>query len=244
MEPAMILIKDSKSGITLMEVIVASILAVVILVALTQIDLTRMNLGNRARNPGISEAPLALANITRQLERSDRVVLPSADDVQFRYFIDIPANRTPGCQAPPFPATCLDDSANYRWGEFRHAQNAQGINFILFFDDTASGCATDYQFRDINNLAIQFQDATPAAPPPGGDPAVQDNNMILISVSSLNPQDPDATILTYTGEVAARGLPYSDVGATGVDSGSGTAAPGISNPPAQCCPGGWQCPPP
>jgi hypothetical protein len=226
MEPSPIINKHNglKKGITLMEIMVAAVIATTLLLAITQVDLTRTILGNWARSASKIEAPLALAHIIRQLQNADRVIIrnfSTAGDIQFRFW---------NCAAPA-TAACYGNPANARWAEYKR----DSTNNQLRFYPNASSCGTvGFRFFDITAFSVSFQDPTPSAPPPGGEPVTQDNNMVQISVTSVDPND-TSKIYTYAGEVAFRAGAYTDVGSTAIDSGCGLAQCGLADPPNAGC---------
>ncbi len=208
--------RANRRGMLLTELLVASAVGFVVLLAVSQVDVTRVyfmqELGRGARAE--SEAALALAHITRALQRADRVAL-LATGIQF---------RTPQGGA----GADLDLPASYRWAQYKLVGSQ-----IHFFDNIGAfgagpACGVDFLFDQISGLT--FAHADEAMPPPGGDPfapALEDNNVLLITVSWDADPGPGVDTKSYTGEVTMRSGAY-----TGVTTGLAPAA--VSNPNAGC----------
>jgi hypothetical protein len=209
-------------GVTLLELLVASIVGLVIILAIGQLDVTRILLSQHVRTvvPMQLEAGLAVNHMTRQLMRADVVSLLGADNIYL---------RIPECPTEPPPPECFDNAATYRWRQYRLAD--PGEDTLLYYSyDTTSSCDADEQFLGVSGLNIQYDDVAP--PPPGDDPPVQDNNVLELAVSWTdrrgNADPADDIVYTYTSEVTIRAGAYTDV-ATGLAGGSFT---GVS----PCCP--------
>lgn len=125
--------------------------------------------------------------------------------------------------APGFPlGTDFDTASNYRWKQYRYNSSLKQIRFY----DPASPCTVAFRFFDISSLSVTYKDESPL--PPGGDPPVQDNNVLELTLISTSGA-------TLTGEVTIRAGAYTNLGATAAgDSGTGLAPAGIANPPASC----------
>ena len=196
----------SSRGMTLLELLIASSLGLVVLLALGQVDVTSIILGNQAKSLSTfqAEAAFTMTHLARSLQQADRVNLISSSNVQIR----IPTG------------TSFDAPGNYKWVQYRHDSGSKEIRYV----DPASSCTVATRFRDIGSLDIRYRDESPA--PPGGDPAVQDNNVLEFTVSSTT--DPQTnTTFTFTGEVTMRAGAY-----TGLMTGLTSA--GVSEPPAAC----------
>jgi len=210
---------QSPRGITLLELLVASVLGLVVLLAIGQVDVTRVLLGQKVRTTTQfqSEAGLAVAHMTRQLVQADRINLISSDNAQFRYVV---------CPTEPPDPACYDDANNYRWAQYAYRDtDADGTpDAIRFYDDTNADCGVDLDFHDISNLTVAYRNETPEAPP-GGEPPVDDNNVLEMTVEWTEPQS--GTVYPYRGEIAIRAGAYTNVT-------TGLAPPGVSGPPASC----------
>jgi hypothetical protein len=200
-----------------MELVVASTISVVVVLALGQVDVTRLLLSQRVRDTAQtnSEALFALAALVRDAQQADRVNVVSASDVQLR----LPAGNCVVPAGVPDPG-CFDNPANYRWVEYKLAGTT-----VQFFDDTAGGaCGVDRTFYDITALSVAYVDAVTQAPP-GGEPfaaSQADSNVLQVQMTTAPSQTGDA--MTYTDVVTLRAGVYSNVNASGSDSGSGLAS--------------------
>lgn len=157
-------------GMTLIEILTATVvLSVVVILAIGQVDVTRVRLSEEVRRSGTgqAEAALALAHIVRSIQEADRVQLLSSISIQLRRFMGDPA--APGA---------LDNGANYLWVQYRFDA---ALGAILFFDDTAAGCVESTRFS-VSSLDMKFIDPSPA--PPGGEPFASgdDNNVLDVKV--------------------------------------------------------------
>ena len=215
-------------GITLLELVVASSISLVVILAVGQLDVTRVLLSEQVRqtsNTG-GEAQLAMAQFVRDAQRADRINVLGPANVQLR----IPQANcdSPGCTClnnVPEPA-CFDQAAGYRWVQYKLAAPS-----ILFYHDTVNGCGPDRTFHDISGFTVGYSDAV-QRPPPGGEPPVQDNNVLLVQVTTANGQ---AQAMAYQNTATMRAGAYTNVHATsGGDSGTGLDVAGVSAPPAPC----------
>lgn len=145
------------NGITLFELLVASVLGVVVALAMGQVDVSRIYHSQEVRGTATaqSEAGFAVTHMTKQLEQADRVNLVSASDLQLR----IPPNTSN-------PAD-FDNSANYVWKEYKYDSPTQELRFY----DPAAGCTLAATFRDLSAVTV-----TPAA-----------NNTLQMAIASTNP---------------------------------------------------------
>ena len=180
-----------KSGFALIEMLTATALALVVILAIGQVDVTRVRLSEEVRRRGSLEPALALAHMAKYLQQADRIQLNSATDVQFR----IPLGTT------------FDVPGNYQWYQYKL------VGTTLRF---CSGAAVDAQFQlsGAAPLAIQYRDEAPA--PPGGEPPVQDNNVLEVLINNQ-----------YRDEVTIRAGAYTN-------APNGLAPAGVSDPPAGC----------
>jgi len=194
-------------GVTLLELLIASSLGLVVLLALGQVDVTSIILGSHAKSLSTfqAEAAFSMTHLARSLQQADRANLKSSSNVQIR----IPTG------------TSFDDPDNYNWVQYRYDSGSKEIRYF----DPASSCIVATRFRDIGSLDVHYLDESP--PPPGDDPPVPgDNNVLEFTVSSTT--DPQTnTTFTFTGEVTMRAGAY-----TGLMTGLTSA--GVSEPPAAC----------
>ena len=197
----------SELGVTLLELLLASSVGMVVLLAMAHVDVTRILVGQDARDLSEiqAEPSFALTHLTRSVIQADRVNLISASNIQIRI--------------PPRPETGLDDPNNYRWVQYR--LNGTEIRYF-----TTGPCAVASRFRNVGSLQIQYRDESPA--PPGGEPlAGLDNNVLAITVAStvVNPQIGQA--VSVTGEATMRAGAHTNLM-------SGLLPPGVGDPPASC----------
>ena len=210
-------------GLTMTEIVVASALAMVVLIGIVSVDVARVRISedvyNRSstRQPNRAGAALAVIHIQKHLEGADRISINGGAGIfQFR----VPEMTTAGCAgaAPPAPS-CFDDVNNYRWYQYRRTAGNQ-----LFFYESPPGCGGGGKWlaSEITALVFAYQDEAPA--PPGGDPALQDNNMLSYRVTWNNGTDSQ----TFNGQVAVRAGAYTNLMSGLHQPGSPMVAP----PPA------------
>ena len=225
---------------TLTEVLIASVVGLAVVLSVGQVDMTRIHLMNQVLQPQaviLSEASLAMHHMITHLMQADRVIVLSADNVQFR---------------TPQDVTALDSPASYRWAQYQLIDSPSDSDTqpdtINFYDDTAAGCSVDAKFGVSSPgpnviigmaLSVIYHDEDSPAPP-GGDPPMDDNNTVRISVTpSWSQISPPSTVTeTNSGSVTLRAGAYSDVNAGAGDSGTGllTPQPGGGGPlPAGGC---------
>ena len=205
----------SGSGVTLVELVVASTLGIAVILAVQRIDALRINLMGEIRrvsSEAPSEATRALSHMAAMLEQADRVILQGAGDIRAR----IPL------------ANDLDNPANYQWVQYRLVASAEGsqVQFYRLIGD----CTPDDRFLYITSLVVTYEPV--ALAPPGGEPttanfpnlgAGQDNNVLTIRLDSTDRQTNETT--TYWAGAALRAGTYTDV-TTGVSD--------VSPPPGGC----------
>ena len=216
-------------GFTLTEVLVASLAAVIVMLGLVAVDLTRVRITEdlRARvgaNPELERAALASVAITRQLELADRVNLDASTGLL--------QMRTPVCPTVPPNSACLNSGANYRWDQYRLNAATQELEL---YANTTSGCAGKQVLAgQVASLAFQYLDE--AGPPPGGEPfpGGEDNNLVEFALVWSD----GARTQRFPGLVTLRAAAYTDLsaGAGGPgDSGFGLAPPGVDDVPPPPC---------
>jgi len=224
----------ARRGVTLMELVVASTVSLVVVLAVGQLDVTRIFLAEQARqSAGMgSEARLAMSQFVRDAQQADRVNVVSGTNVQLR----IPQADCDSCACSPDGVpepSCFNDSASYRWVQYKLDSTQKQI---LFYDDTASGCgaAADRTFHDIKSggFSVRYRDTASVPAPPGGEPfAGEDNNVLDIQVTTA---DSSGQAMTYVNTVTLRAGAYTNVGAGGGDSGLGLDVQGVSALPGTC----------
>ena len=215
--------RNHTRGVTLMELLVASTISLVVILAVGQIDVSRILLSQQARQTSTlgSEAQLAMLQFVRDAQQADRINVLGPTNVQLR----IPAGNCTPATGVPDPG-CFDVAANYRWVQYTFVSPE-----IRFYDNTAGGnCGVDRTFHDISGFVVEYLPVAQA--PPGGDPLVQDNNVLRVQVTTANAQ---AAPMTYEDTVTIRAGAYTNLNATsGGDSGRGLDATNVSPPPGAC----------
>ena len=202
-------------GMTLMELVVASALAAVLIWGITAVDIGRVRMHEEvlrsagpSTDPAWTSASLTIIHIARHLENADRVNLVGSDNVQFR----IPIGLT------------FDAVNDYRWDQYRY-DSARRV--LRFYSDTRSGCGSAMDLAgDIGS--VQFQPADEATPPPGGEPPRNDSNVLAYEVGW---DDGAGRSQIFRSEVTLRGAAYTDV-PTGLQDpslGDVNAAPAACN---------------
>ena len=195
----------------MIEILTASVITVIVLLAIGQVDVSRVRLAQEVRREAPAQGALALAYMVKSLQQADRVELLSPTSIQFRQFIG----------ADPAAPGALEDATLYHWGQYKlvdidPADDGTMDTIALYI----SGCGTNNinERFTAQTLSIAYQDVA-GAPPGGVEPPVQDhqdNNVLQISI--------DGRFIT---EVTLRGGAYTNVM-------TGLAPPDVSNPPAAC----------
>jgi len=117
-------------GVTLLEMMIASAIAAVIMLGLTMIEGTRVRVTEDLRlrvltEPERKNAALAAVHLAKDLETSDRFeVLPDGTNSRLNV-------RTPDCP-PPVTAACLDDPLNYQWVQYRLDATSRELRMYRF----------------------------------------------------------------------------------------------------------------
>ncbi len=236
-------------GFTLIELMIATSLTAIVMLALGTADATRVRieqeLRERAKINGSEEmrAALAATRLTKSLERADRIVIRnSGGGVAPGVVPGGPANRAVvqlrHVECPGTPdATCLDDPTRYSWEEYRRVGNE-----LEYLYPVTSTCPAPQVFAaEISSFTMQFRNAKPVEPP-GGDPFAPDpadNNTVEFALEWDNQLTGlDRRRHEFRQEVTSRNISYTDMNANlapgNGDSGTGLAPAGISNPPSPC----------
>ena len=123
-------------GITLFELLVASVLGVVVVLAMGQVDVSRIYHSQEVRGTATAqgEAGFAVTHMTKQVALADRVNLISAGDLQLRVPI----------------GTSFDVASNYVWKEYKYNSGAGELRFY----DPAGGCTLAATFRDLSAVTV------------------------------------------------------------------------------------------
>ena len=252
---------QGRRGVTLMEVLVASTLAVLVVIGIGRMDVGRVQIVEDLRQRSVAsgigyreETALALFHLSKHLEQADRINLVNTGIPAAIPFTGPPgvANlqvRIPVCPtSPPTPA-CYDVATSYRWDQYVRIGNE-----LRFYENTAVGppylCSSMRVLaRQITSFTIAFMDTAPA--PPGGEPLPAppfpllnrpDNNVLEFALLWDNGATPTPLTQEFHSEVTTRGVAYSDVNADCAgpvgpcDSGTALAPAGVSNPPPLCPP--------
>ena len=215
--------KRAARGFSLIETIIASILAVIVIISIGQFEGGRIRLGEEVLQrsglvSGHGMAGLATQQMAKGIARADRFVV-TGTGVQLRY----PA----GCMGVAVPApSCFDNPANYQWDQYR----MDGANQLVLYANTGAGCGSSTVLaRDVTVLTFTYKNQ--AGTPPGGEPmGGVDNNTLEYVVT----WDDGTRSHDFRGQVISRAIPYSDVNAGGTNSGSGLAPAGVAGPPGVC----------
>ena len=195
-------------GMTLIEILTATTIALIVILAIGQVDVSRVRLSEESRQrSGVGlNAAFAIAHMGRLLQEADLVNLLGPTSLQFRRFT-----------GDPTAAGALDTPANYQWAQYQLADvnPADGtMDTIQFNDNTSAGCGAAEDSFDATSLLMQYRDE--AGTPPGGEPlGGLDNNLLLITVNG-----------DFTTEVVIRNGAYTNV-ATGLSTAAG-------GPPGSC----------
>jgi len=231
-------------GVSVLEVLMASAIAIVVILGLGVMDANRgrqqNEMSTRTRTlqdqTGVS---LAMLHIAQTIERADRLNIPATlDKLQARRLICPAASCPSGCQTEPLAPSCFDASTNYQWVEYRRLSDGT----LQFLTNQGGGvCGTPLILSD-RITALKFQYVAPAAgesAPPGGDPFggsnQRQNNMVNYSLTWNNGTSQHA----FEAHAVSRTIAYSNVstqqgtGTTGYgDSGVGVGPAG--SPPSFC----------
>ena len=181
-------------GFTLMELLVTTIVAMVVAVGITTVDVGRVRMHNELmtrsqQDTEEQQVGLAALLLAKDIQLADRVNIlntgvpgnmpyappPGDGDIQIR----IPV----GCMAvAPPPPTCFDVAANYEWVQYHRVGNE-----LRRYGNTGGGCgAVRVVAREIGatpqnqGLEIIYKDAANDPPWPVGGP--DDTNVFKYNV--------------------------------------------------------------
>ena len=220
-------------GVTLTEMLIAAALATIVVLSLTEFDVARFRMGEEIRRhsgtltPEHGRAAFTVIHLAKRLERADRLDL-QPDGPNQVLNIRTPNFTTPGCAGVLIPpASCLDLAANYRWEQY----NLSPTGELRVY--TPPGCASWVVLASqITSLNFFYRDETPTPPapaptPPGGEPPVQDNNIMEFRIGW---SDGAGISHDFVGQMTIRAGAYTNV-MTGLQPPGGAD---ISPPPATC----------
>lgn len=215
-----------QDGMTLTEVLVATVLAMVVLFGIVMTDVARFRMGEDIRrrssimSPERGNAALAVIHLAKHLERADRLDLGAT--VAGLYQFRSPA----GCTQATLPG-CLDAAANYDWDQYR----LNGTRLEFNTDRGAGGCAGWTPIsRQIAGFTVQHKNESTMGPPgPEPLPGNEDNNMAEFTIQWSDPSTGQSQ--TFRGEVASRASAY-----TNAPNALAPTGPTVSPPPAGACP--------
>lgn len=135
------IVRTASRGFSLMELLIASTLAGIVLVALGKVDLARFTMAETSNSDVAlqADARYALAHIVRELQKADRVNLVNASSMQLR----IPEG------------TNFDVAANYHWEQYWYT--AQEIRFVAAAAGGAPNCgAPTTRFASLSSLTLAY----------------------------------------------------------------------------------------
>ena len=195
-------------GVTLLEVMIASAIAIVIALGLAMVEGTRARVHEDTRRRVVDEperknASLAALHIAKSLETADRMNLVPATSV---YQVRMSVCPT---SAPP---SCFDAAVNYQWVQYR--LNANELRLYQFARPPAGCPAIQVLAREITALTINV------------DP-LNLNNGAMYSLTWTS----GARNQTFPGQVITRLRPE-----TGAPFGLQDPSLGDLSPPPAACP--------
>ena len=162
------------AGITLTEIMVASVISVVILLGLLMLESSRISRTEHLRDdaavkyPSRQEANLALLHISQRLEGADRYVLINGGEgIQVRR-PNMTVNVGTGCLPTISDPICFDDARNYVWDQYSLAPGTRPTS-LRFYSNThaasnpAGNCSSLSTLvrSDVNDLAFSINASTP-----------------------------------------------------------------------------------
>ena len=228
---------------TLAEVLLSSFLGLLVILAVSKVDVTRVSATQdvRAATRFQSGASRVISHMQAHLERADRVYrIENGQSAPYRtnVLIRIPELDTDRgaciCTAGPVPTCCYDIPENFRWVHYRF-DPPEGT--VRFFED-AFDCSTGgILARRIDRLHVLFVDRGPT--PPGGEPFGNpaDTNALFLWVRGRSTVTGEQ--LEESGEANLRAVGNTNVNADAsgpVDTGDGLAPddPAFDPPSPEC----------
>ena len=192
---------DRVLRVTLIEILVASAVALVVALGIGTMDVGRLRMENEVRSrTGVTseqeKVALAALSLSKALERADRINIrntgingnlpfnapPNRGDIQIRTFepdTECPAIGAgcpivcTNCTGPLPPPCCFDIPGNYRWDEYKRLgpPGAPAVANVIWLYRDAAAGCVR---RVLAGEASQMTVTfqDEAPPPPGGDPLV------------------------------------------------------------------------
>ena len=223
----------ARPGVTLMELLVASLIGLVVILAISQVDVTRVLISEdiRRSTPSLTEASLIITEMGKSMQQADRINLVSngtsqPGNVQLRLPVDnLPAGFDP------------DAAASYKWVQFRFDPSNKRI--VMYDPASQPGCSVYTRFgycgpgqtTCFSGLTINYANESPR--PPGGEPtgitnlnSPDDNNVLVMTISWTDSRTGQSQ--SFTGQSTIRAGAYTNVS-------TGMAAPTVSPPPTPPC---------
>jgi hypothetical protein len=206
---------------TMAEIMIASVIGLVVILGITTSDVGRVRQQEEMRmRSGLvtweGQAARTSVLLARSINQADVIDVAGG---RFSFRIPDPA----GCPSATI-APCLDNPIYYRWDQYRL------VGPLLQYNAGVAGgaCGPTRTLADeITAFTVVFMDQ--AGAPPGGEPAVQDNNLVDYAITWTNAA---GRTHTFRGRAVSRGVPYSDILTTGTSSGIGLSAAVPAGPPA------------
>lgn len=220
--------RKNERGLTLTEILMASIVGGVLLLGMVAIDSPRTRMYEVLRqemSAEHSDAALATMHISRNIERADRIYRFNNTSFMLR----IP-------QSPPN----LDVNAGYRWIQYKYNAAERALDYYENIPPCTARTRIATQLSAVN---FDFIDAALPAPP-GGEPFgvadQRDNNQFFYSLTWENGLPAPKTLNhVFQGQAALRSGSYSNVNSVAIgpvaDSGTALAPPAVSTPPVGGC---------
>ncbi|MBI4597264.1 MAG: hypothetical protein HY737_02545 [Candidatus Omnitrophica bacterium] len=214
----------SHRAITLLELLVASAIAVVVLVGMAMIDAGRTRMHDALKDTyqltqgEQANAGLATMTLTRAIERANRIRILNGTVLQARHV---------ECPPPPAPQgdpACFNNAANYRWEEYRRT-----VGNALEFIERGAGapCApVKVLANQITALTFNFRNESGALPGAVG------NNVVEYAFTW---NDGAGNTHVFSGEAIARLISESNAQVPAGDTGPGIDVNNVSPPPAGAC---------
>ncbi len=231
----------NERGMSLTEVLVASIIGLVVIVGIGSIDVTRFRIETKIRNDAGGDAAvehlraaLATVTIARNLSVADRLYFNDTVTAKGIYQVRTPVfiQNDPvicpvslgDCRGDTPPACCLDIAANYRWDQYA-LNDENGGQLTMYSDLVGAGCGqkTDMARQISAPFKLEYHDRGKA--PPGGNVTFlpnspgptdnRDNNVAGYTVTWVDPVTSDRQ--TFIGEVTSRDSAYTDVATASQD---------------------------
>ena len=240
----------TRRGFTLMELMVASTIAIVVAAGIITMDAGRarmeVELVDRSQQD-TEEQQVGLASLllARDFQQADRVnILNTGQPGTPPYtgpagFGNVQIRIPVGCMGAPPPPACFDAAGNYQWIQYRRVGNE-----LWRYDNTGAGCGgVEVVARELGatpqnrGFEVSYQDATIDPPWAVGGP--DDTNVLEHHVTWNNGlTGSKAKEHTFSESSTMRAFGYMDVnrGVAGAgDSGTGLAPDNtVAPPPAGC----------